>query len=439
LTEQSADTGRSGAAAGASRELCDVLMATDVRFWRGQLGSQRRIASILSWLHSTGRQPTVFFLGGPLLDDAKQLASAFPWLKVVFSADVARMTWRDRIRPQNVAGSLSEWVRRIAVQLKLREPSVELNSFFRPDCQRVFGALVNELQPKMVLVEYVRLSYLADARAPGRTVWVVDTHDVQSQRWEAFAGADRSQVLRVSAVRERSELAKFDRVLAIQHRDLSVFEGQMRLPAVSLALHAEAIHEHGPWGPTGQVLVVGSNIVPNVDAVLRLLGDWPKVYAASGGRVRLSVLGSLAEALRGGRLPPGVDLVGFVPDLSPWYAGAELVLNPVAFGSGLKIKSVEALCHGRPLLTTPVGAEGLPHQMELTAFAVAEAGDAFIEALVVLLREPDRMRSMALAATEYARLHFLADRAYASLAEVFEDRSMGATNVAPVLSRGRRA
>lgn len=413
-------------------------MATDVRFWRGQLGSQRRIAGILNWLHASGRRTTVFFIGGPLLDDAQQLALMFPWLKIIFSADVAHMTWRDRSRPQNVAGSLSELIRRAAVRLKLREPSVELNSFFRPDCQRVFGALVSELQPRMVLVEYLRLSYLADGRTPGAAVWVVDTHDVQSQRWEAFAGADRSQVLRVTPARERSELAKFDQVLAIQNRDLTVFRGQMRLPAVSLALHAEAIHEHGPWSPTGQVLVVGSNIVPNVDALRRLLADWHRVHAASAGRVRLSVLGSLAEPLRGGQLPAGVELVGFVPDLSPWYAGAELVLNPVAFGSGLKIKSVEALCHGRPLLTTPVGAEGLPDQVEHKAFEVAEPGDAFIEALVALLRAPDRMRSMSLAATEYARLHFRADSAYAALASVLEDRSTGATGVAPVLPRNGR-
>ena len=56
---------------------------------------------------------------------------------------------------------------------------------------------------------------------------------------------------------------------------------------------------------------------------------------------------------------PGVVIEGFVPDLADVYATAELVVAPIFSGSGTKVKVLEALSHGLPVVTTPEGIAGL--------------------------------------------------------------------------------
>lgn len=67
-------------------------------------------------------------------------------------------------------------------------------------------------------------------------------------------------------------------------------------------------------------------------------------------------LRSRVEELPGGT---GVVLTGFVDDLDAEYHAAAVALVPVLQGAGVKFKTVEALCHGVPVVTTTVGAEGI--------------------------------------------------------------------------------
>jgi glycosyltransferase involved in cell wall biosynthesis len=55
---------------------------------------------------------------------------------------------------------------------------------------------------------------------------------------------------------------------------------------------------------------------------------------------------------------PGLRLQGFQQELRPFYEKARLVVAPLRFGSGFKLKVLEAMAQGVPVLTSPVGAEG---------------------------------------------------------------------------------
>ena len=55
---------------------------------------------------------------------------------------------------------------------------------------------------------------------------------------------------------------------------------------------------------------------------------------------------------------PGVDLVGAVDDVSAELAGADVVLVPMRYGGGTRLKVLEAFAHRRPVVSTTLGAEG---------------------------------------------------------------------------------
>ena len=100
---------------------------------------------------------------------------------------------------------------------------------------------------------------------------------------------------------------------------------------------------------------------------------------------RLLVLGTVAEALT--EPVPGVEPIGPVEDPTPYYLTASVVLNTAACGTGLKIKTVDALCHGKCLVSTPAGVQGLEETDG--AFFVARDWDAFVGTISQLFAKPD--------------------------------------------------
>ncbi len=83
---------------------------------------------------------------------------------------------------------------------------------------------------------------------------------------------------------------------------------------------------------------------------------------------------------------PGIQLHGFVEDLQPLYRKARVSVAPLLFGSGMKVKVLDAMARGLPTVTTPVGAEGIDcvHGEHL---AVAETADDMANAVIRLLED----------------------------------------------------
>ena len=86
-----------------------------------------------------------------------------------------------------------------------------------------------------------------------------------------------------------------------------------------------------------------------------------------------------ARALAG----PAVDFVGFTPDLRTVYETARVVVVPMRFGAGVKVKCIEALQYGVPVVSTSVGAEGLGLHDSRAVIVADDAGE-FAAALLAL-------------------------------------------------------
>ncbi len=85
----------------------------------------------------------------------------------------------------------------------------------------------------------------------------------------------------------------------------------------------------------------------------------------------LVVVGGVAAALAG-RPVPGLTVAGAVDDVAPFYREAALVINPVVAGTGVKVKTIEALCHLRPIVTWPAGVDGLDPRLAARCVVVRD-------------------------------------------------------------------
>jgi glycosyltransferase involved in cell wall biosynthesis len=99
---------------------------------------------------------------------------------------------------------------------------------------------------------------------------------------------------------------------------------------------------------------------PNRVAAERMAREiWPLVRARVPD-ARLLVAGRESKLVAGGGAGlPGVELLGFVPDLDGLYARSRVVCCPITVGGGTRLKLIEAAAYARPIVSTRLGAEGL--------------------------------------------------------------------------------
>ena len=432
-----------------------VLLATQEKFWLEDRGDRQRVAGIYNWLINEGFSVPVFF-AGRLDEQDNHLLRAYQrpltvlsfqqptsLHKAIFSDIQARHNLlfypqekfhrtdhfeRTFIRLEN---RLKQWVSYNVVgpYLSRRKPSREpqLDDFKSPYYQSCFREVCRLVQPDFVLVEFVRLAYLLqDPRLslPLQTVTLVDTNDVMHLRCQRFHDAGERHWVNLDEGQEAKALEAFDVIVAIQKRDAEIFQGMLPHKQVVAVYHACPINPQPVWDRSEVLLIyIGTAGPHNVKAITGFLTSiWPSLRNAYGERLRLRIAGRVCTSLY--RLPrqEGVELYGPVDSLEDFYAAADIAINPVSFGGGLKIKNVEALCFGKPLVTTSLGAEGLDDGAG-RSFFVCDTHQAWIDTLGRLIESVDARREAATQAAVYAERHFDPGNAYAPLKEILCARS----------------
>ena len=117
-------------------------------------------------------------------------------------------------------------------------------------------------------------------------------------------------------------------------------------------------------------------------------------------RCRLIAGRALVDGLRG--RSPGVIAHGRVDDLDDYYRSTRAVIAPIRYGSGVRIKILEAFGRGRPVVSTTIGAEGIP-AVDGTHLLIADEPHSMAQALVRVLRDDALAQRLSAQARELAQ------------------------------------
>jgi glycosyltransferase involved in cell wall biosynthesis len=439
-----------------------IVVVTNNRFWRGSIGSNMRVASLLAHLRQSGWDIAVVFCGRRYASDATGLAEH--GLRVLFSLGEAAAGADEGVVAPEIGDAVAaaapaspglrvrataalragwRWLRAAATQgarraegtqglrahwreigLRAREPRVR--DFADAAAAALVEDLARERAPQAVLVEYVLYAWVIEQlkpRLPAGTAWLIDAHDVMHERQRRFHGLGEVHGIDITAAEEAAWLSRFDAVLAIQRQDAEQFRAIGVESRVLTVMHPHPSGEVPSLPATaGRRLgigFVGSAMAPNRLALQELLAEvWPRVRDRCGAGVVLVLAGGVCDgpevqgALR--VAGPEVEVMGYVDELDDFYRSVDIVVSPLRIGGGLKIKNVEALCKGKALVTTAIGAEGIEDGAG-TAFVLAETAAAIADALVALAADVAARAHLAEGALAYARHAFSEDAVYAAL------------------------
>jgi sugar transferase (PEP-CTERM/EpsH1 system associated) len=253
---------------------------------------------------------------------------------------------------------------------------------------------------------------------------VLFQHNVEAAIWERHARVAsnpvakaylREQWRRMRAF-ERAQCRCFDHVVAVSPRDMEVFRNEYGVPDVSeipTGVDTEYFRPTGRVRPEPFDLVFTGSMdwLPNEDAIAYFAEAILARVRETVPGVTLTIVGrnpsTRVAAL--GRRDPTVRVTGSVPDVRPYIERAALFIVPLRIAGGTRLKIYEAMAMEKAVVSTSIGAEGLPVR-DGVDIVLADAPETFAAAVIQLLTDTRRAENLGRCAAAVVRAQFGWDR-----------------------------
>jgi glycosyltransferase involved in cell wall biosynthesis len=297
--------------------------------------------------------------------------------------DVRAVSWR--VTPTRVARGL------------LKAHSLSAGRFWSADMVKTVRGAADEKPIDLLQVEYQQMVPLV-LDVPAKQS-VLDLHNIESSLVASYAGARRgipAALFRTEAAAlrrmERRTIGCFDYVVVVSEKERD------RLPpgarSVLVCPNGREPSAVLPEASDPTVAFVATmGWAPNVDAAVWLARDiWPSIRARVP-RARLLLVGKDPAPAVLALADDTIEVTGTVDDVRPYLAQARVVVAPLRAGGGTRLKIMEALDFGRPLVATTVGCEGMEDLIG-RGVVVADTAPALAGAIADLLLDPSHAAAL---------------------------------------------
>lgn len=282
----------------------------------------------------------------------------------------------------------------------------------------------------VVVCDFLMPSVNLPARLPCATV--LFQHNVEAMIWKRHYQVQQNPIKkfylygqwRKAFAFERLMSRRFDQVIAVSREDAETMQSDYGISTVSDVPTGVDTDYFYPAGsgqrePHNLVFTGSMDWLPNHDAIQFFIREiMPRIRQCLPS-VSLTVVGRnpYPELIELSKRDPDITVTGRVDDVRPYMERAAAYIVPLRIGGGTRLKIYEAMAMEKPVISTTVGAEGLPvnHERELL---LADTPETFAAAVVRVLSDEALANSLSAHAATLVREHFGWNKAAQKFAEV---------------------
>jgi glycosyltransferase involved in cell wall biosynthesis len=275
-----------------------------------------------------------------------------------------------------------------------------VNRDSRREMQSAFDRLVGDFKPDVVHIDHLQMAQFVNFNAGYRTV--LDHHNVESMIIKRLAQTSESAPTRFYAALEWPKLRNYEldvcrrthRVLTVSEEDRSMLRDLApeldNIECVPIGVDVDYFQHTQRTEGSKNILSIGTMYwPPNVDSMLyfcreilpAVKSEIPDCTVTIAGQRPVESIVSLAS-------DPCIHVTGYVSDSREMSKGCGVFVVPLRSGSGVRVKILNALAMGLPVVSTSVGAEGLAVKSG-KHLILADTPTDFARAVVDVLRSPD--------------------------------------------------
>src|SRR6202161_1551368 len=284
-----------------------------------------------------------------------------------------------------------------------------ITKYCRPEVRRALRALLEQNKYDVILCDFMAAAGVIpwDSLTPK----VLFTHNVEATIWRRHYEVAGNVVWKAISwlewrkmeAAERRYLRLADRVLTVSETDRDAFASFLnidKLTVIPTGVDVEYFQPTAGEEAANSLVFTGSmDWLPNEDAIFYFVGSilpliklqCPDVSLKVVGRSPSRKLQALAEAEK------SVRLTGWVNDIRPFVARGAVCIVPLRIGGGTRLKIFEAMAMGKAVVSTSVGAEGLPVQAGENIL-LADTPDDFARSVMSLLRDSNQRKRLGTSA-----------------------------------------
>jgi len=276
---------------------------------------------------------------------------------------------------------------------------------------------VSKYKPIAVIAEYIWMAPVLDK--VNNAIKMIDIHDIMHIRKSMYAKQGVNPWVMCTKKEEIDLLKKADVIISIQKNEAKILKEILPRKKVICVTHYQNIKlksKHNKSKNLNDIItIIGSDNPSNRYSISQFIEKaWPLILEACP-KAELHVYGRLAD-----KLPDniaGVKKKGFVKNTEKAYNEAKVVVNPTLIGTGLKIKTVEALSYGKALVTTSLGAEGIEEDTG-KSFILEDNLKKFAKNIIELLKDEKARALLERNALQFANTEFSRKSVFGELIKV---------------------
>jgi len=299
------------------------------------------------------------------------------------------------------------WTRAL-VHWRAGRPMATFPFYFEPFAQRISDLSLRH-QVDLVQIEH---SFLAPYRAaiPVGCRTILSLHNIGERQYSSMVGLSGEglrSLLKAASMRgwEADWALRFDRCITVSGREaewLRQRAPQLAITVIENGVDCDRLRPLPQPANGNDLLFVGVlGYPPNADAVVQFVRYTLPILRHSTPDVKLLMVGrNPRREVRALTAEDGVELYENVPEVTPFYRRARACVVPLRAGGGTRVKILEAMAFGRPVVSTPEGCEGLEatHEDQLL---VADGPAAMAVQVARLLASPQMVSSLCLRARRW--------------------------------------
>jgi len=258
---------------------------------------------------------------------------------------------------------------------------------------------------------------------------IIFTHNVEAMIWRRHLGVSRNPFWRLVCWGEYQKMIRFEEsfleksqhVLTVSESDkdfFSRFIDRSKMTVISTGVDTDYFLPNATEEKSYSLVFTGSmDWMPNEDGVLYFVRSILPLIRQEIPQVTFKIVGRApSEKLRSAMASePGVQVTGRVEDIRPYVHEGSVYIVPLRIGSGTRLKIFEAMAMGKAIVSTTLGAEGLPVN-DGRDILIADTREAFAQKVISLLRDAEERERLGAAARQLVEQRY----SWSSVASEFD-------------------
>lgn len=298
-----------------------------------------------------------------------------------------------------------------ALQNLFSKKSFNVERFYSVEFEKLLKKCINEEAFDAVIFDNVFAArYLSTFQENGIKTYI-RSHNVEFKIWEDFTKSQRHPLKKWYLRKLSRDLKHFevktlkaaDRILSISSDDLQEFRNNgITTEAIVIPVGIETPDYQHNYTKSDLFHLGAMNWTPNVEAVNTVISILPEVRSKLP-ELQFTIAGINADLYYQTDEAKGIVCAGFVPAIEEFIASQGILVTPIKSGSGVRIKVLEMMAYGVPVITTSLGAQGIE---DLSGVVIADTKESLIESVYELANDDKKRTTLGNQAKSVINLHY---------------------------------